>query len=366
MEMMILTCATAVVWDVKSHQTPGFGSSKQSKSFNCTWYMLLLAHAVYTARTIVIRTGGPFPCMSLRRTTKWIDLLCQCIFTGEEEWPDGCSVQDKASAGLQIFWHRAGWLVLLLLCQSSSSFILQRTSLVEKTYACKCWNRNCVRPFPILFVCESRCDFQTLSVFASTLAFPDMVWNLRIWDSRPSITIFEIFLRCHSSVLVYHVFSFWSCNKVSHRGFSSSHIPLWSTSWQCWLERVEMLAVKVLSWLWDDLLWRHLAPKNLTGWMPSRFDGSLDQRSLWVRNWLWYSLQLLSCVVRFSRLHGGSRSGSRCLLRVRDVNQPKPIVTLWLGECWKFHEKQVAKSQSTSNQKGLSWLQSDLQSPQQP
>ncbi|CAL1127626.1 unnamed protein product [Cladocopium goreaui] len=34
--------------------------------------------------------------------------------------------EEKGTAGLHIFWHRAGWLVLLLLCQSSSSFILQR------------------------------------------------------------------------------------------------------------------------------------------------------------------------------------------------------------------------------------------------
>ena len=35
-------------------------------------------------------------------------------------------MEDGSSATLQIFWHRAGWLVLLLFCQSSSSFILQR------------------------------------------------------------------------------------------------------------------------------------------------------------------------------------------------------------------------------------------------
>ena len=174
-----------------------------------------------------------------------------------------------------------------------------------------------------------------LSNSANVSVKASMSWHgLKPEDLRLSAFIFEFFLhyvllvRCHSSVLVYHVFSFWICSKVSHRGFSSSHIPLWSTSWRCWLERVEMLAVKVLSWLWDDLLWRHLAPKNLTGWMPSRFDGSLDQRSSWVRNWLWYSLQPLSCVVQFSRLHGRSRAGSRCLFRVRDVNRPEQIVTL--------------------------------------
>ena len=42
--------------------------------------------------------------------------------------PKMINFQDKGAAGLQIFWHRAGWLVLLLLCQSSSSFILQRIS----------------------------------------------------------------------------------------------------------------------------------------------------------------------------------------------------------------------------------------------
>eukprot|EP00434_Breviolum_minutum_P043527 symbB.v1.2.038805.t1/scaffold6181.1/size20265/3 len=42
--------------------------------------------------------------------------------------------EEKASAGLQIFWHRAGWLVLLLLCQSSSSFILQRFEFLIKSH----------------------------------------------------------------------------------------------------------------------------------------------------------------------------------------------------------------------------------------
>ncbi|CAK9076229.1 unnamed protein product [Durusdinium trenchii] len=42
--------------------------------------------------------------------------------------------EDRASAGLHIFWHRAGWLVLLLLCQSSSSFILQRFEFLIKSH----------------------------------------------------------------------------------------------------------------------------------------------------------------------------------------------------------------------------------------
>lgn len=36
------------------------------------------------------------------------------------------SLWQERSVGLHLFWHRAGWLVFLLLCQSSSSFILQR------------------------------------------------------------------------------------------------------------------------------------------------------------------------------------------------------------------------------------------------
>ena len=36
--------------------------------------------------------------------------------------------------GLHLFWHRAGWLVFLLLCQSSSSFILQRFEFLIKAH----------------------------------------------------------------------------------------------------------------------------------------------------------------------------------------------------------------------------------------
>ncbi|CAJ1452372.1 unnamed protein product [Effrenium voratum] len=42
--------------------------------------------------------------------------------------------EEGSSATLQNFGHRAGWLVLLLLCQSSSSFILQRFEFLIKSH----------------------------------------------------------------------------------------------------------------------------------------------------------------------------------------------------------------------------------------
>ncbi|OLP77263.1 Magnesium transporter MgtE [Symbiodinium microadriaticum] len=48
--------------------------------------------------------------------------------------PPASHDEDGSSATLQIFWHRAGWLVLLLFCQSSSSFILQRFEFLIKSH----------------------------------------------------------------------------------------------------------------------------------------------------------------------------------------------------------------------------------------
>eukprot|EP00930_Biecheleria_cincta_P055172 TRINITY_DN41523_c0_g1_i1.p1 TRINITY_DN41523_c0_g1~~TRINITY_DN41523_c0_g1_i1.p1 ORF type:complete len:301 (+),score=40.86 TRINITY_DN41523_c0_g1_i1:231-1133(+) len=41
---------------------------------------------------------------------------------------------ESAEASLDNFWHRAGWLVFLLFCQSSSSFILERFDFLIKSH----------------------------------------------------------------------------------------------------------------------------------------------------------------------------------------------------------------------------------------
>ena len=72
---------------------------------------------------------GLSPCKRQKRTWENTVFILFCFMCETQFVPKtqtNCGSQEKGTAGLHIFWHRAGWLVLLLLCQSSSSFILQR------------------------------------------------------------------------------------------------------------------------------------------------------------------------------------------------------------------------------------------------
>ncbi|CAE8740977.1 unnamed protein product [Polarella glacialis] len=52
----------------------------------------------------------------------------------DEEAVDSFESVDEVSGSLEVFWHRAGWLVVLLMCQSTSSLILQRFEFLIKSH----------------------------------------------------------------------------------------------------------------------------------------------------------------------------------------------------------------------------------------
>ena len=132
-----------------------------------------------------------------------------------------CASQEKGAASLHIFWHRAGWLVLLLLCQSSSSFILQRPLGHEDR--CQMQDTN----LTLLNVFFMRCACISISHLRIREPWIEMISNFNFWfiffahaggtDSKPLSQVSHQ-ITSNSDLFSDHVgWSWWKCWRSKYR-----------------------------------------------------------------------------------------------------------------------------------------------------